>query len=294
MPIRTLLFAVLAACLLAPPAAAEVARAIPLAAGLQGFRGLFHTPPAPGPRPPVVAPTSPAPSNPGTTSPGALCRAAISAAELRHGLPAGLLHAIGLVESGRTDPATGSRLPWPWAVNAEGRGMMFDSRDQAVAWVRQAEAGGMRSIDTGCLQVNRLFHPAAFASLEQAFDPAANADYAARFLRQLKEGAAGGDWMKAAGFYHSQTPERADPYRAKVHAAMSGVAAPVLAPAPPPAPVSGVAGGGQSLSNGAAQASLLPALPGAVGRGLDAYRLRPVPIAGASAVPGQRVAARIR
>ena len=45
----------------------------------------------------------------------------------------------------------------------------------------------MRSIDIGCAQVNLMHHPDAFASLEQAFDPMANADYAARFLKQLHD-----------------------------------------------------------------------------------------------------------
>ena len=38
-------------------------------------------------------------------------------------------------------------------------------------------------------------------------------------------------------------------------------------------------GGGQSLSNGAEQVALIPAAPGSAGRGLDAYRARPVPLA---------------
>ena len=259
------------------PAAANAQPSHPPGRSFPGFHALFHVPPPAAP--PLTAarmPSPPAPATPsalGSASPGSLCRAAILAAERAHAIPTGLLFAIGLVESGRTDPQTGQRLPWPWAVNAEGRGTLFDTREGAVAFVRQAEAAGTRSIDIGCMQVNRAHHPAAFASLEQGFDPVANADYAARFLRQLRDGPAGGDWMKAAGFYHSQTPERADPYRAKVQAAFGG-----LPPAPrhPPA-VPG--GGGQALSNGADQATLLAAPPGAAGRGLEAYRARPVPLA---------------
>ena len=44
-------------------------------------------------------------------SPSTLCRAAIAAAEREYGLPAGLLAAIGRVESGRRDPETGERGP---------------------------------------------------------------------------------------------------------------------------------------------------------------------------------------
>ena len=196
------------------------------------------------------------------------------------------------------DPATGARAPWPWTVNAEGQGRYFDTKAEAVAWVAQARAGGMRSIDTGCMQVNMLHHPNAFASLEQAFDPAANADYAARFLLSLRDGPAGGDWMRAAGFYHSQTPERAEGYRRHVQAALDGAgagqpgrpygatsvaygagpAAPVSAAAPTPAAARPAEGGVASLSNRAEAAAVLAAPAGTVGRGLDAYRSAPIPL----------------
>jgi soluble lytic murein transglycosylase-like protein len=153
-------------------------------------------------------------------SAAAVCRAALAAAEARYAIPAGLLQAIGMVESGRPNAATGARQPWPWTIDVEGEARFFDTKAQAVTWVRQAQANGTRSIDTGCAQVNLMHHPAAFASLEQAFDPAANADYAARFLKELRT-AAGGNWMTAVGYYHSQTPELADAYRQQVQAVMS-------------------------------------------------------------------------
>jgi hypothetical protein len=154
------------------------------------------------------------------TSPvGAVCRAALVTAEARYAIPAGLLQAIGIVESGRLSEATGARQPWPWTINVEGEGRFFETKAQAVTWVRQAQIRGTRSIDIGCAQVNVMHHPAAFASLEQAFDPAANADYAARFLRELR--AAAGNWMTAVGYYHSQTPDLAATYRQQVQAVIS-------------------------------------------------------------------------
>ena len=112
-------------------------------------------------------------------------------------------------------------------------------------------ARGMRSIDVGCAQVNLMHHPAAFASLEQAFDPAANADYAGRFLKELRDTTAGGNWMTAAGHYHSQTPELAEPYRQQVQAVMAGGTAPMspaasLAAARPSSPF-GSTGPGRGL-----------------------------------------------
>jgi hypothetical protein len=83
-------------------------------------------------------------------SAGAVCRAALAAAEARYAIPAGLLQAIGIVESGRRNEVTGARQPWPWTINVEGESHYFDTKAQAVTWVRQAQARGTRSIDTGC------------------------------------------------------------------------------------------------------------------------------------------------
>ncbi len=228
----------------------------------------------------------------GNLRPSEQCRAAIAAAEQRHGIPRGLLAAISVVESGRRDEVTGERAPWPWTINAEGQGHYFDSKQEAVAWVQRARADGMRSIDTGCMQINMLHHPNALASVDQAFDPNANADYAARFLTELRE-KADGDWMRAAGFYHSQTPFRAEAYRRTVEAAMSGagrsapngpygstsVATAAAQPQPQAAqPPAGT--GAPFLSNRSAAAVVIAASAGTIGRGLDAYRAAPTPLVG--------------
>ena len=146
------------------------------------------------------------------------CDQAILAAERRHGIPPGLLAAMGQVESGRPD-GQGVRRPWPWTINVEGAGAFFPSQAQAVAGVRQAQVLGRLSIDVGCLQVNLRHHPGAFATLEEAFDPAANADYAARYLVSLRP-LAGGNWLEAVGMYHSMTPDRAQAYRGRVQRAL--------------------------------------------------------------------------
>ena len=213
--------------------------------------------------------------------PGRLCRAAIQAAEREAGIPAQLLMAIGRVESGRRDPETGAFHPWPWTINAEGRGQFFPTRAAAIAEVQALQARGVRSIDVGCMQVNLRHHPNAFPSLDAAFDPATNARYAARFLTELN--ASRNDWQAAAAAYHSQTPEFAAPYRARVMAAWAEEQArphpPVaLAAAPPSRGLPAAGGGGAMLSNGAERVAV-PA-GAAAGRGLDAYRSIPVPIAG--------------
>ena len=78
-----------------------------------------------------------------------------------------------------TDPITGRIDPWPWATNHAGEGHYFASAPEAITWVAAQQASGIRSIDVGCFQVNLHYHPDAFAGLAEAFDPAANARYAA-------------------------------------------------------------------------------------------------------------------
>ena len=97
-------------------------------------------------------------------------------------LPAGLLAAIGMVESGRHATAGVFPIIWPWTLNAEGRGFYQPSKAAAVGMVRALQLRGVRVIDVGCFQVDLFYHPTAFASLEEAFDPDANARAAVRIL----------------------------------------------------------------------------------------------------------------
>lgn len=145
---------------------------------------------------------------------GDLCQAAGTAAEQANNIPAGMLVAIGRVESGRRHPLTGATVPWPWTINAAGTGRMFDNAIQAIEATRTLRAGGMASIDVGCFQVNLMHHASAFPTLDVAFNPQANADYAARFLASLRERT--GSWEEAIAAYHSSTPALGAPYRDKV------------------------------------------------------------------------------
>ncbi len=144
-----------------------------------------------------------------------LCLDAIRAAEARYGTPPGLMDAIAKVESGRPVAPSGLLQPWPWTVNIGGIGQFFETRESAVAAVSRGLAANAGYTDVGCMQVNLQFHPRAFRSLEEAFDPAANVDYAARFLVSLRD-AAGGNWFVAVGMYHSRSPDLAHLYRARV------------------------------------------------------------------------------
>jgi hypothetical protein len=148
----------------------------------------------------------------------ALCRQAISAAERTHGIPAHLLAAIARVESGRRDQDSGTFNPWPWTINFDGQGSFYDTKPQAVAAAQAMRPRVTRSIDVGCMQISLTHHPDAFRDLAQAFDPAANADYGARFLSQLHDRT--GSWPEAVAQYHSATRELGQDYQRKVYAAL--------------------------------------------------------------------------
>ncbi|MDE2334319.1 MAG: lytic transglycosylase domain-containing protein [Rhodospirillales bacterium] len=164
---------------------------------------------------------------PGPADPGQACRQAIAAAERANGVPTSLMEAIGRVESGRPN-GHGGIDPWPWSINVEGTSHVYPTEARAIAAALRYEAQGIRSIDFGCMQVNLLHHPHAFASLALAFDPAANAAYAGRFLASLH--AATGSWAAATADYHSQTPALGAPYAREVMAVWPAE----LGHAPPP------------------------------------------------------------
>ena len=263
-----------------------------------GWAGTAVARPGPGP-----AASIPAPS--------AMCRAAILQAERAAKVPDRLLEAIATVESGRRDPLSGAVYPWPWTINVEGVGHVYETKEAAIAAVLAFQAAGARSIDVGCLQVNLMYHPNAFAGLEQAFDPVANADYGARFLLQLFSQT--NAWPRAVAAYHSATPGIGSEYARKVIEAWGVPQAPVgsqlvTAAASAPALAAAPAFGAQSgrvavllpsgneairvipLSTPATAAAAAPGgastisapaggAPAGAGRGLDAYRAAPVAMA---------------
>ena len=177
---------------------------------------------------------------PGAARPdiAALCERAAERAAAATGVPASVLRAIALTESGRS--RAGEFRPWPWTVNMEGKGRWFDSRAEALAYVEQHQARGARSFDVGCFQINHRWHGEAFASVDAMFDPDASARYAAGFLARLHSET--GNWSAAAGAYHSRTEVHATRYRARfdrIHAGLTGTDAPAVATravAPPVAP----------------------------------------------------------
>ncbi|HEX7775631.1 MAG TPA: transglycosylase SLT domain-containing protein [Parvibaculum sp.] len=147
-------------------------------------------------------------------TPWVACERAAIAVEAAHKMPRALLVSVATAESGRFNAGNGATRPWPWTINAEGQSFYFDSKKKAVAATRRLLNAGLRSIDVGCMQVNLHYHPQAFASLDDAFEPATNVAYGATFLKQLH--AKTKSWPKAIAQYHSESTALNQPYFARV------------------------------------------------------------------------------
>lgn len=150
-------------------------------------------------------------STPPATNMHELCEQAAVIAAAQSGVPVSVLKAISLTETGRT--RAGVTRPWPWTVNMEGKGVWFDSEDEARTYAETHFDSGARSFDVGCFQINYKWHKQAFSSIREMFDPIKNALYAAKFLNDLF--AEKGNWEEAAGAYHSRTPKYANRYKAR-------------------------------------------------------------------------------
>jgi hypothetical protein len=144
-----------------------------------------------------------------------LCTKHLPRYEREYGIPTHLLAAIASTESGRYHEGLKIRIPWPWTINADGRGYFYPTKAEAVAAAKKFKSHGVQSMDVGCMQVNMYHHGHAFSSLEEAFEPKNNVAYAASFLRNLYE--SDGSWKKAAADYHSKTPRRGSEYVGQVY-----------------------------------------------------------------------------
>lgn len=156
-----------------------------------------------------------------------LCTQYFPIEEQKNNIPTHLLAAIATTESGRFHPALGMNIPWPWTINVEGKGHIYESKAEAIAATQKYLREGYRSIDVGCMQVNLKHHNKAFRNLDEAFDPASNVAYAARFLRDNYADL--GDWIKATAAYHSRTPTHGNQYLALIERSWNTIVSKVTA-----------------------------------------------------------------
>lgn len=160
--------------------------------------------------------------NTNTVDTAHICLNATQTMEKHYNIKKHLLTTIASVESGRWNEKTQQKMAWPWTINAQGKGYFFNTKAEAVQKVRELQTKGIRSIDVGCMQINMLYHGHEFKSIEEAFDPMHNVEYAAKFLTNLYENN-NHDWLKAAMSYHSTSPQKAQRYRKKIVAAFETV-----------------------------------------------------------------------
>jgi hypothetical protein len=136
------------------------------------------------------------------------CIEAAKSASVATGVPIEILVALTLTETGRS--LDGQLTAWPWSLNEAGTSHWFDSRAAALDYLAAAIDGGATNIDIGCFQLNHRWHSAAFQSLEAMMDPERNALYAAQLVKDHMDRT--GDWIAAAGAFHSRTPDVAARY----------------------------------------------------------------------------------
>jgi len=130
--------------------------------------------------------------------------------ETKYDIPKDLLHAISIKETSKIHSTYKIAMVWPWSVNIKGQSYYFNTKSEAINFVKHKIHKGETCIDIGCLQINLGHHPYAFANLEQAFDPSININYAANFLRSKYDKLQ--NWDKAIAHYHSATKIYGDKY----------------------------------------------------------------------------------
>lgn len=150
-----------------------------------------------------------------------VCMNHIQRVESLEGIPKNLLGAIAKVESGRWNEESRSVEPWPWAVQAEGKSYYFENQQEAIDHITKLRKRGVSNIDVGCMQINIGYHGHQFRSVAHMINPAVNVHYAAKFLRQLKSGAA--TWATAVGNYHSATENHHAHYKNLVYKNLKGI-----------------------------------------------------------------------
>ena len=124
-----------------------------------------------------------------------LCEREMTKVARDQNVPLGVLYAVGMTETGRKGSLH------PYALNIEGRTVMTESADDALAVFAKARKSGAKLIDLGCMQINHHYHGRKFSSPRAMLDPAANVTYAAVFLRSLR--AREGSWTMAVARYHA-------------------------------------------------------------------------------------------
>lgn len=131
------------------------------------------------------------------------------------GVPAPLLYAVALTESGQSSLSQSHWRPWPWTLNISGRGTYYASRYAAWLALQRALGDEEISVDIGLMQVNWRYHHQALGTPWQSLDPYHNLRVGAAILKRCHSPDVG--WWDSVGCYHAPNHlVRAQHYRERV------------------------------------------------------------------------------
>lgn len=147
--------------------------------------------------------------------------AAYRNAAVENRVPAVLLYAIALTESGRQTKA--GLKAWPWTLNIAGDGAYFV--DRKSAWQRMQRALALKqNVDIGLMQVSWRYHRNRLETPWKALNPHWNVRIGAQILRRCFDER--GSWLAAIGCYHAPNDAaRASVYRQRVKRTLARLAA---------------------------------------------------------------------
>lgn len=142
------------------------------------------------------------------------------------GVPARILYAVALAESGRVKNKRFDA--WPWTLNISGKGQYFETRaDQYTALMAAIRDG--KSVDIGSMQLNWKWQFHRLHSAWQATDPTYNVITGCNILKSHFSDPSSmhrhhrfKDWRAAVERYHSpgsstEQQSRAQAYANRVH-----------------------------------------------------------------------------
>ncbi|MGA3303692.1 MAG: lytic transglycosylase domain-containing protein [Methylovirgula sp.] len=124
-----------------------------------------------------------------------ICEREMTRAAKKFDVPLGVLYAVALTETGRRGSLH------PFALNIAGPSYFPTSLEDALERFDAAHRAGIKLIDIGCMQINQYYHGSHFRSVADMFDPHANVEYAAQYLKDLR--VREGSWTLAAARYHA-------------------------------------------------------------------------------------------
>ncbi|CAK7008756.1 lytic transglycosylase domain-containing protein [Saezia sanguinis] len=115
-------------------------------------------------------------------------------------IPATVLYAIALQESGRS--VNGKHRPWPWTLNISGQGYYFDTQEAACSRLTTTlKTTSAKRIDVGLGQINVGYHSHRVEKPCDLLNPYVNLALAGQILAEQHR--PGQDWLITMGKYHS-------------------------------------------------------------------------------------------